>query len=228
MMVNHRYRTVKTKFLLSYFPTFLLFTSYFLLVTCSAWAGIYSYTDEKGQVYLTDRPDDPRYKLAVKTQDKEDDFNSLIIKFAEKYNIDPLLIRAVIKVESDFEVEAISRKGAQGLMQLMPQTAHYLGVEDVWDPHHNIEGGVKYLREMFDKFNNNLSLALAAYNAGPNKVKQYGRIPPYPETQRFVREVIKYYRYYKVDRDAIYIYEDKDGNRYYTNIPKGPGYRRIY
>lgn len=219
---------VKREFLLSYFLTFLLVTCCLLLVTCPAWADLYSYIDEQGRIHLTDRPDDPRYKVIIKTQDKEDNFNAFIAQFAKKYNLDPPLIKAIIKVESDFEVAALSRKGAQGLMQLMPQTATYLGVKDVWNPYHNIEGGVKYLRKMLDKFSNNLSLALAAYNAGPNKVKQYGRIPPYPETQRFVRKVIKYYRYYKVEKEAIYVYKDEDGNRYYTNIPKGPEYRRIY
>ena len=205
----------------------ILVTCYWLLVTCSAWAGLYSYTDEKGQVYLTDRPDDPKYRLVIGLKNKEDDFNSLIDKLAPKYNLDPLLVRAVIKVESDFEVEALSRKGAQGLMQLMPQTARHLGVKDVWNPHHNVEGGVKYLRKMLDRFDNNWSLALAAYNAGPNKVKQYGKIPPYPETQRFVRKVMKYYQYYKT-RDAFYIYIDEKGHIYLTNIPKGPPYKRIY
>jgi soluble lytic murein transglycosylase len=196
--------------------------------TSAAWAGLYSYVDEKGRIYLTDRPDNPKYKLVVETQVKEDNFDFFIAKFAKKYKIDPLLIKAVIKVESDFEVGALSGKGAQGLMQLMPQTARHLAVEDVWNPHHNIEGGVKYLRKMLDKFDDKLPLALAAYNAGPNNVKRYGGIPPYPETQRFVQRVIKYYRYYKIEKDAIYVYEDNDGNRYYTNIPKGEGYRRIY
>ncbi|MBU4128623.1 lytic transglycosylase domain-containing protein [bacterium] len=204
----------------------ILVTGYCLLVTITdAWAGIYSYTDEKGQIYATYQEEG----LAIET--KEDGFDLFIKKLAEKHNLDPLLVKAVIKVESDFEVEALSRKGAQGLMQLMPQTARDLEVKDVWDPHHNIEGGVKYLRKMFDKFNNNLSLALAAYNAGPNKVKQYGKIPPYPETQKFVRKVISYYQYYKTQSDALYVYTDENGSRCYTNIfsniPKGVSWKRI-
>jgi len=222
-MVNHKCQ--RTKLLFFYFPTFLLFTFYLLLVICPAWAGIYYYTDEKGQIYVTYQEEG----LAIET--KGDGFDLFIKKLAEKHNLDPLLVKAVIKVESDFEVEALSRKGAQGLMQLMPQTARDLKVKDVWDPHHNIEGGVKYLRKMFDKFNNNLSLALAAYNAGPNKVKQYGRIPPYPETQRFVRKVISYYQYYKAQSNALYVYTDEGGNRCYTNIfsniPKGVSWKRI-
>lgn len=202
-----------------------LVTCYFLLITCPAWAGIYSYTDEKGQLYVTYHEEG----LTIKT--KEDGFDLFIKKLAEKHNLDPLLVKAVIKVESDFEVEALSRKGAQGLMQLMPQTARDLRVKDVWDPHHNIEGGVRYLRKMIDKFNNNWSLALAAYNAGPNKVKEYGGIPPYPETQRFVRKVISYYRYYKAQSNALYIYTDEKGSRCYTNIfsniPKGVSWKRI-
>lgn len=222
-MVNHKYQS--TKLLFPYFPTFLLFTFYLLLVTCSARAGLYYYTDERGQIYATYQEEG----LAVKT--KEDGFDLFIKKLAEKHNLDPLLVKAVIKVESDFEVEALSRKGAQGLMQLMPQTARDLKVKDVWDPHHNIAGGVRYLRKMFDKFSGNLSLALAAYNAGPNKVKRYGRIPPYPETQRFVRKVISYYRYYKSQSNALYVYTDENGNYCYTNIfsniPKGVSWKRI-
>ena len=227
MMVDRRHDTYPCMVLIR-LAFFLLFTVHYSLFTISnAWADLFSYTDEKGRIYLTDRPDDPRYKLVMRLEDKEDNFNHLIDKFAQKYHLDPLLIRAVIKVESDFEVKALSRKGAQGLMQIMPQTAAHLGVEDVWDPRHNIEGGVKYLRQMFDKFNNSLSLALAAYNAGPSKVEYYGRIPPYPETQRFVRAVIKYYQHYKT-RDAFYIYIDENGHIYLTNIPKGPPYKRIY
>ncbi len=224
-MVNRRYRTVRTKFLLFYFSTFLLFTFYLLLFTCNAWAGIHYYTDEKGQIYATYQEEG----LAIET--KEDGFDLFIKRLAEKHNLDPLLVKAVIKVESNFEVEALSRKGAQGLMQLMPQTARELRVKDVWDPHHNIEGGVKYLRKMFDKFNNNLSLSLAAYNAGPNKVKRYGGVPPYPETQRFVRKVISHYQYYKAQSNALYVYTDEGGNRCYTNIfsniPKGVSWKRI-
>ncbi len=204
----------------------VLVTGYWLLVTIgNAWAGIYVYTDEKGQIYAIYQEEG----LAIET--KEDGFDLFIKRLAEKHNLDPLLVKAVIKVESDFEVEALSRKGAQGLMQLMPQTAAHLGVKDVWDPHHNIEGGVKYLRKMLNKFNNNLSLALAAYNAGPNKVKQYGRMPPYPETQRFVWKVIKYYQYYKAQSNALYVYTDEGGDRCYTNIfsniPKGVSWKRI-
>ncbi len=215
----------KVKQLLFYFFTFLLITCYFLLVTCPAWAGIYIYTDEKGQIYVAYQEEG----LPIKT--KEDGFDLFIKELAKKYGLDPLLVKAVIKVESDFEVEALSQKGAQGLMQLMPQTARDLKVKNVWDPHHNIEGGVKYLRKMFAKFNNNLSLTLAAYNAGPNKVKRYGGIPPYPETQRFVRKVISYYRYYKVQSNALYVYTDENGSRCYTNllshIPKGVSWKRI-
>ena len=206
-----------------------LVTCYFLLVTCSAWAGTSYYTDQKGQTYVIYQSDNSKYVLVIKP--KEDGFDLFIKELAEKHNLDPLLVKAVIKVESNFEVGALSRKGAQGLMQLMPQTARELRVKDVWDPHHNIEGGVKYLRKMLNKFNNNWSLALAAYNAGPNKVKRYGGIPPYPETQRFVRKVISHYQYYKAQSNALYVYTDEGGNRYYTNIfsniPKGVSWKRI-
>ncbi len=108
-----------------------------------------------------------------------------------KYMIDTRLIKAVIIAESCFDPKAISSAGAQGLMQLMPETARSLGVSDPFDPWQNIEGGVSYLRMMLDQFNQNKELALAAYNAGPDAVKKYGRIPPYRETQRYVKKIIK-------------------------------------
>jgi len=108
-----------------------------------------------------------------------------------KYMIDTRLIKAIIIAESCFDPKAVSPAGAQGLMQLMPETARSLGVSDPFDPWQNIEGGVSYLRMMLDQFNQNKELALAAYNAGPDVVKKYGRVPPYRETQRYVKKIIK-------------------------------------
>ena len=114
-----------------------------------------------------------------------------IDRMAARYNIDSELIRAVILTESCFNPRAVSRVGARGLMQLMPATARMLGVSDTFDPDQNIEGGVRYLRMMLDEFDQDTTLALAAYNAGPQAVKKYGNaIPPYPETRSYVRKIL--------------------------------------
>ena len=117
----------------------------------------------------------------------------LIEPAAAKYELDPNLVAAVIWAESSGDPKAVSTKGAQGLMQLMPKTARDMGVSDVLDPSQNVDGGSRYLREMLDRHDGDLSLALAAYNAGPEAVRKYGGIPPFRETQNYVGKVMRAY-----------------------------------
>jgi len=120
-------------------------------------------------------------------------YAAIIEKAAATYNVPAKLIAAVIKQESNFNPTVISRAGAQGLMQLMPKTAQYLGVTNAFDPEQNIMAGANYLRQMLDKFNNDPALALAAYNAGASRVTKYGGIPPFKETQNYVKKVMNYF-----------------------------------
>ena len=124
-------------------------------------------------------------------------YDRYIQRIGSMYNVDPYLIKAVIRTESDFNHRAVSKKGAQGLMQLMPGTAEDLQVDNPFNPGENIDGGVRYLRSLLDTFDNNLVLSLAAYNAGPGLVKRTGGVPNIPETLDYVRKVLAHYRSYK-------------------------------
>ena len=126
--------------------------------------------------------------------------NGYIQEAATKHGVDPLLVKAVIKAESNFDVTAISTKGAQGLMQLMPATAKELQIADPLDPMENIAGGTKYLRSLLDSYNGDVELSLAAYNAGPGNVK--GSIPNIPETKIYVSKVLGNYRLYRKNKSA--------------------------
>ena len=124
-------------------------------------------------------------------------YSSIINEAAGKYDVDAHLIKAVIMAESSFDPNAVSKKGARGLMQLMPETAVDMQVEDPFDPEENIFGGTKYLRQLLETFNHDKKLALAAYNAGPKRVKDYNSVPPISETEHFVGKVLKYYRKFR-------------------------------
>ncbi len=121
----------------------------------------------------------------------------LVSRAAQSVRLDPALALAVTKVESGFDVRAVSAAGAVGLMQLMPATAQALGVENPYDPVQNVRGGATYLRELLDRFGGDLPSALAAYNAGPSAVERYGGAPPFPETQSYVARVLEAYRAYR-------------------------------
>lgn len=161
---------------------------------------IYYQIDEQGLAHFTNSPTTPGYRLLQPgvlprgSRLTGASIDELIEAFAAEHAIDSALIRAVIKVESNFNHKAVSRKGAQGLMQLMPSTIWRLSVGDAYDPHENIGAGVRYLRQLLDQFQGDLTLALAAYNAGENAVLRYRGVPPYQETREYVTKVMNLYR----------------------------------
>ena len=124
-------------------------------------------------------------------------FHPIIIKTAIRYQIDPSLVKAIIMAESGYNSRAISKNGAIGLMQLMPGTAQELNIEDIFNPKQNIDGGVRYFKQLVNQFSGDLKLALAAYNAGSRTVRQYKGVPPFKETQHYIEKVFEYYQLYK-------------------------------
>ncbi len=169
-----------------------------------AYADIYKYEDSEGVLHLTNVPSDPKAKYVVVLREKRvlfsprldtQKYDHLILQAADKFNLDPALIKAIIKAESNFNHKAVSPVGAQGLMQLMPTTAMELNVKDSFHPEKNIEGGSRYLRYLLKTYRGDLDLALAAYNAGEKAVARYNyKIPPYRETQNYVRRVRQFYQ----------------------------------
>jgi soluble lytic murein transglycosylase-like protein len=127
----------------------------------------------------------------------ENRYHSLIVEAAYRYQVEPAIIKAIIMAESGFNPKAVSKVGARGLMQLMPRTARYLGVEDSFKPDHNIDAGVRYFKYLLDKFDGEIELALAAYNAGSYNVRKYGGIPPFKATKFYINKVLKYYEAYR-------------------------------
>jgi soluble lytic murein transglycosylase len=174
----------------------------------AAGGAFYTFVDDKGVTHFTNLPPrDERYQpmkprdphgYALASAPKHSDYDGLIGLTAREQRVQPALVKAVIAAESSFDPAAVSRKGAQGLMQLMPATAKDLGVDDPLEPTDNVRGGTRYLRSMLDRYGD-LSRAIAAYNAGPSAVDRYGGIPPYRETQDYVNRVLTYYRAYHGD-----------------------------
>jgi soluble lytic murein transglycosylase-like protein len=182
--------------------------------TAPASADIYRYEDADGIVHFTDAPTDKRFiifmrdikkdkqlrtKLRLSSTANPAEFDQIIKTCSDKYGVSASLIKAVIHAESGYNPNAVSHKGASGLMQLMPGTAKSLKVSNSFDPRDNVEGGVKYLRFLLDTFRGDVSLALAAYNAGLSKVAKFGGIPPYAETRTYVNRVLSYMQSYQTN-----------------------------
>lgn len=191
-----------------------------LFFSAVTWADLYGYVDEDGRAHMSTTQIDERYKLfqrsAAKSTEKKQTvvvvdvkmpkvskgtiklYNKQISKVAKKYGVDPALVHAVILAESQYNADAISRRGAIGLMQLMPDTAERYKVTDSFDANQNIRGGAQYLRDLIKMFDGDLELAVAAYNAGEGAVIRAGyKIPPYSETKKYVPKVMSFYRKYQ-------------------------------
>ena len=205
----------------------------------------YSYLDEAGVRVFTNIPpvgNEPPAGLnspadnyeqkstssQAKSMSGSDAFDPIIKKYASFYELDPSLIHSIIATESGFNPNAVSSKGARGLMQLMPATAERLGVRNSFDPEQNIQAGVRHFRSLMDMFDNDLDLSLAAYNAGENLVRRLGRIPGYQETIDYVRSVTRRYNEIRgkeqglgaANESPTYRYVDDAGILHITNIPQ--------
>jgi soluble lytic murein transglycosylase len=200
----------------------------------SASAEARRLVDGDGVVHFTNVPGDPRYRGlpgASATTSASDRpwvlYATEIHEISRQHDVDPALVQAVIRVESAFNPSAVSPKGAGGLMQLMPRTASALGVFDRFDPRENIRGGVRHLRYLLDRYRGNVTMAIAAYNAGEGAVDFHRGIPPYPETEQYVQRVLRQADGSEArggSRQGIYRYPGPDDTLIYSNLP--PGIRR--
>src|SRR5688572_222616 len=209
-----------------------------ILAPAPVRAEVYRLKAPDGTVHFTNAPTDPQYRrmegapttgseagwLRLPKGDTRPYLNE-ILEASSRYGVPDQLVTAVIRAESGFNPRAVSRKGAQGLMQLMPTTASNLGVRNSFDPRENIHGGVRHLRGLIDRFPGNLPLAIAAYNAGEKAVLTYGGIPPYPETQDYVGKVMRFYGVPEsggTPQTRIFQTISRDGTVTYTNIAPRP------
>jgi hypothetical protein len=191
---------------------FILLVALFPAMPAAA-SDIYKYEDDEGVLHFTDAPTDHRFKIFMRDIKKDRqlrtsfrlmgcagnpaEFDPIINSCALEYGVDKSLVKAVIHAESGYDPNAVSAKGASGLMQLMPQTAKSLKVANTFDPADNIRGGVRYLKFLLDTFRGDVTLALAAYNAGLARVAQYNGVPPYEETRNYVARVMQYRKSYQ-------------------------------
>ena len=220
----------------------------FAIFVCPSYSQIYMYKDAKGRIVITDAPKGniKHYKVFGTSKKRVANsfssrkrvsvaktsnvlINNLVTKYAEKYKVDESLIHALIKVESDYDIHAVSPVGAKGLMQLMDKTAKLYNVKDPFDPEENIRAGVKHLKMLIDKYHD-LKKALAAYNAGEPAVEKYNGVPPYKETQRYVKKIMalytgKDYTVYDTPEEkktrhktVIYRYYDSKGRLCISNV----------
>jgi len=175
-----------------------------LTIPVTAGADIYKYVDQRGVVTFTDYPKHEGFtvhisenrSMAKMPYTNYYPYKNLVEEACQIYEMDDALVRAVMEVESDYNRFALSTAGARGLMQLMPETMDFLGVNNPWDARQNVQGGTRYLKKMLNRFSGDINLALAAYNAGASAVLKYGSIPPYPQTQRYVKKVMLLYLSY--------------------------------
>lgn len=180
----------------------LILLLYVLLFSFPARADIFTYIDGDGVIHFTNVPTAGNCRVFIKENRGDlrrysvpDLYDHFISAAAENHGVSFSLLKAVIKAESNFDSNAVSPKGAVGLMQIMPENFQLLKVSDPYDPWENIMGGAEYLRYLLDTFDGELSLALAAYNAGPTRVQSCKGIPPIRETEEYVQRVMKYYQY---------------------------------
>ncbi len=180
----------------------------FAFFVMHVYADIYRYIDKNGVLYFTNVPTSSGYELYLREVSIEqtpnpigsylrDRYEHVIAEASQRHGVSAPLLKAIIKVESNFNPWAVSRKGAKGLMQIMPANIKALRIKDPFDPEENIMGGTRYFKQLLTQFNGKLILALAAYNAGPERVNRYNGIPPFEETENYVEKVMKYYYLFK-------------------------------
>lgn len=190
------------------FSKIFVFSAIFMLTAAvsSVHADIYMYIDENGVMHFTNTPTSNQHDYKVYLKEKTavsgkfyntNKYDRFISDASREFGVDSRLLKAMIKAESDFDPRAISKKGAMGLMQIMPENFKMLDLKNPFDPWENIKAGARYFKRLHERFNGKLALSLAAYNAGPTAVDRYKNIPPYQETEEYVRRVLRYYRTFK-------------------------------